>query len=100
MSRTLSGLFYAFAVFVFFAVGVAGFATLATSAMTADWGDEDADLIVEAVNAYDRLRAIEAAARWLTRIHADSAVAVKGSLLWEDLQSLRAALKGTPDDPE
>lgn len=47
-----------------------------------DW-PEDGDLVVEAVNDYDRLRKIEAAARRLTRGHPD-----------EEWAALRAALSG------
>jgi hypothetical protein len=51
-------------------------------------GDANAALIVEAVNAYDRLRAIEAAARELTRL---LPVDVR-------LTALRAALSEAPSD--
>lgn len=46
----------------------------------------------------DRLRAIEAAARWLVNIHAGSIAIPAGSALGEDLAALRAALSEVPSD--
>ena len=67
--------------------------------------EENAALIVEAVNAYDRLRAIEAAAREVVRTHGGYASGVVGGpdpkpedFKWtvsgEALDALRAALEG------